>query len=319
MAGKRAVLIAGPTASGKSTLALAMAERLGGVIVNADSMQVYGELRVLTARPTPDEEARVPHRLYGHVPASVRYSVAHWLADVTAALDEAAAEDRTPVIVGGTGLYLSALVRGIADVPPIACEVKAEVKALAKQPAPVLHAELARRDPVMAARLRPSDPQRILRALEVVTSTGRSLADFQKETLPPLLAPGEYDGTVLAPDRAWLHERIRQRFERMAVEGLEEARALDAQRLDPSLPALKAIGVPEMIAAARGEVAVSAAVERAVVATRKYAKRQETWFRNQFPDWERMAMQGDREAGAADGSTLRGRTSPKPNGPMPAA
>jgi tRNA dimethylallyltransferase len=287
---RRALLIAGPTASGKSAFALELAGRLGGTVINADSMQVYRELSILTARPTAEEMAAVPHRLYGHVTAAEVYSVARWLSDVREAMAEEAEKGRVPILVGGTGLYLSALTRGLADVPPIACEVKAEMKALAEtRSVGDLHAELTRRDPVMAARLRPTDPQRILRALEVVTSTGRSLAAFHAEPLPPALSPGSYDGFVIAPDRAWLHARIRRRFERMAEEGgLEEAARFAALNLDPSLPAMKAIGVPELSAAARGEITVEEAIERAVIATRKYAKRQETWFRNQLPDWERV-------------------------------
>jgi tRNA dimethylallyltransferase len=287
---RRPILIAGPTASGKSALAMDVARRIGGVVVNADSMQVYRELRILTARPDRADEAEVPHALYGHVPAAEGYTVARWLADVAAVLADAAAAGRTPVIVGGTGLYFTALTEGLSDVPPIPAEVRTAWRdRAASEPASALHAELARRDPAMAARLSPADAQRVVRALEVLDATGRSLSSWQAERRAPLMPPAEAETLVIAPDRAVLHERIAERFRRMVVGGgLDEARAVAELGLDPSLPAMKAIGVPEMIAAATGARPLDAAVEAAIAATRRYAKRQETWFRNQFPNWTRI-------------------------------
>lgn len=288
----RAVVIAGPTASGKSALAVAVATRLGGVVVNADSMQVYAELSVLTARPTADEMGGVPHRLYGHVPAAERYTVARFLADMAGALAAARAAGQVPVIVGGTGMYLTALTEGLSAVPPVPEDVAADWRRRADGMAAAdLHALLAAVDPVMAGRLRPTDPQRVLRALMVREATGRSLADWQAEREPPLLAADGVWRLVLAPERALLHRRIAARFRAMAAEGgLEEARAFAALGLDAGLPAMKAIGVPEMMAAATGEIAVEDAVEAAIVATRRYARRQETWFRNQFATWTRLPV-----------------------------
>lgn len=283
---RRAVLIAGPTASGKSALALAIAERCGGVVINADSMQVYRELRILTARPTAEDEARAPHRLYGHVASGDGYTVARYLDDLERALLETGG--RPAVVVGGTGLYFNAMTLGLSGVPPVDERVRGFWRERAKtMSAGALHKELAVVDPVLHGRLHPHDTQRILRALEVADSTGRPLSDWQEKRSPPLLAGGVR--IVIAPDRAWLHDRIDERFRGMAAEGgLDEARAFAALQLDPGLPAMKAIGVPEMMAAARGDMPLAEAVEAAVTATRQYAKRQETWFRNQMADWRRV-------------------------------
>jgi tRNA dimethylallyltransferase len=286
-----AVVITGPTASGKSALALALAERTGGWIVNADSMQVYRELRVLTARPGVEDEARVPHRLYGDRPAAVAHAVADWLRDVDAVLLEAEAAARPVVLVGGTGLYHTALTAGLSSIPPVPDEIRARWRAEADRVGAVdLHGRLALRDPVMAERLRPGDTQRIVRALEVLDATGCSLASFQGAREPPVLAPERIVARlVVAPGRADLHRRIDARFRAMVeAGGLEEADRLAGLGLDPSLPAMKAIGVPEMIAAARGAMPLEVAIEAATAATRRYAKRQETWFRNQMPDWTRV-------------------------------
>nr|WP_181707405.1 tRNA (adenosine(37)-N6)-dimethylallyltransferase MiaA [Chthonobacter rhizosphaerae] len=291
----RAVVIAGPTASGKSALAVEIARALGGTVVNADSMQVYADLSILTARPTAEDMERVPHRLYGHVPARERYTVARWLGDMATVLAELRDEGRTPVIVGGAGLYLTALTQGFSAVPPVPPAVEAAWRERAGSlTAPDLHGLLADVDPVMAERLRPSDPQRILRALIVRDATGRSLADWQAERDPPVLAPDRVARLVLAPDRSLLHRRIADRFRAMAANGgLDEARALAALDLDPALPAMKAIGVPEMMAAALGKRPVDEAVEAAIVATRRYARRQETWFRNQFAHWRTVPVGED--------------------------
>jgi len=270
-------------------------------VVNADAMQVYAELSILTARPTPAEAATVPHRLYGHVPAREAYSVARWLADVAPVLAEAAAAGRVPIVVGGTGLYFEALTRGLAPVPEIPEAVREGLRREAVQLGPVgLHARLARRDPAMAARLRDSDPQRILRALEVIEATGRSLDDWQRTVSTPLLDPAEAVRVVLAPDRAWLHARIEERVGRMIEAGaLDEAAAFARLDLDPALPASRAIGVQAFAAAARGDIAPNQALGRAVVDTRRYARRQETWFRNRMADWWRFDPRNIREAAAA--------------------
>ena len=297
----RAILIAGPTASGKSALALAIAARTGGLVINADAMQVYRELKVLTARPSSEEEARAEHRLYGHVAGAQAYSVARWLADLAPVLVEAAESGRPAIIVGGTGLYFEALTRGLAMVPEIPDVVREKIRQQAACLGPVgLHARLAARDPASAARLRDSDPQRLMRALEVFEATGRSLTEWQAEPPPPPLLPDPVVRIVIAPDRAWLHERIAERFAAMmAAGGVEEAADFAALGLDPTLPAMRAIGVAPLARAARGEVALEEAVRRAVVDTRRYAKRQETWFRNRMGDWGRIEPRNIAEAAAS--------------------
>jgi tRNA dimethylallyltransferase len=283
----KAVLLAGPTASGKSALALALAARVGGVIINADSMQVYRDLRIITARPSPEEEARVAHRLYGHVDAAETYSVGRWLTDARAALAEAAATDSPAIVVGGTGLYFKLLTEGLAAVPPIPEEIRARVRArLAAEGAPALYDELASRDPVAAVRLQPSDRTRIVRALEVLETTGRPLVEWQQGNTPPIVDPTNCGKVFLACDRAELRRRIDARFETMLRGGaLDEIRALAARNLDPLLPAMKAHGVPWLIRHLRGEIDLEEAAEQAKADTRRYAKRQFTWFRNQLRDW----------------------------------
>ena len=284
----RAVLIAGPTASGKSALAIKLAEAAGGVVINADSMQVYAELRVLTARPSPDDEARVPHRLYGHVASADGYTVARYLDDFAAAI--AASGDRPLVIVGGTGLYFNALTDGLSDVPPVKDEVRAFWRERARHvSAHELHRELQVCDPVLYGRLHPNDTQRILRALEVHDSSGRPLSAWQAKRSRPLLTGFRLERVVVAPERPLLHQRIAERFEAMvAAGGLEEAAAFARLGLADDLPAMKAIGVPELMAAAAGRLTLDEAITAAVAASRQYAKRQETWFRNQMPDWRRV-------------------------------
>jgi tRNA dimethylallyltransferase len=288
MQSNKAVLIAGPTASGKSALALALAERFGGTVINTDSMQVYRSLRIITARPTPGEEARVPHRLYGHVDAAVNFSAGAWLADAGKALAEARAQNRFPIFIGGSGLYFKALTRGLSAVPPIPSEIREDVRArLDCDGVEALHAELARRDPVSAERLKPRDRTRIARALEVVEATGRTLPDWHREGLPPLLPPGAFNALFLAPDRDALYARIDARFEAMLEAGaLEEVAKLAARGLDPLLPAMKAHGVPALIRHLKGELTLQEAAEIGRADTRHYAKRQFTWFRHQLPEFE---------------------------------
>ena len=282
-----AILIAGPTASGKSALALRLAEKLGGTIVNADSMQVYRDLRIITARPSPAEEARVPHRLYGHVDAAENYSVGRWCRDVAEALAETVAQGRVPILVGGTGLYFKALTRGLAAVPPIPAEIRAQVRGrLQSEGVAPLYSELAKRDPVTAQRLMPNDRSRISRALEVVLATGRSLSDWHRDGQPALIGPERAAKVFITCERRQLVARIETRFAAMLKAGaLEEVGVLAARRLDPMLPAMKAHGVPWLIRHLDGEISLDEAAAGAVMDTRRYAKRQVTWFRNQMKDW----------------------------------
>jgi len=282
------VLIAGPTASGKSALAADLAERIGGTVINTDSMQVYADLLVLTARPTPEDEARVPHRLYGHIDAAVNFSAGSFVTDAAAMLTEARAQGRVPIFVGGSGLYFKALTHGLSAVPPIPAEVREAVRArLERDGVEALHAELALRDPASAARLKPRDRNRIARALEVVEATGRALTDWHREGQPPLLPPGEFHALFLAPEREALYARIDARFDVMLRSGaLEEVARLAARQLDPLLPAMKAHGVPPLMKHLRGEIALEEAAEIGRADTRHYAKRQFTWFRHQLPEFE---------------------------------
>ena len=281
-----AVLIAGPTASGKSAHALALAERIGGMVINADSMQVYREAPILTAQPDRDAQARAPHRLYGHVPAREAYSVGRYEADARRALAEARAGKKIPIFVGGTGLYFSALTEGLAQIPsvPAAMREKAR-KLLAEIGVGELHKRLMTVDPETAAALRPSDPQRVLRAYEVFEATGRPLSHWQRETpATPVLEGQRLARFVLDPPRPWLRERIAQRFEAMLdCGGLEEA--LSLADLDPALPAAKLLGLRPLIAHARDELGRPAAISEAVTATRQFAKRQMTWFRHRMADY----------------------------------
>ena len=297
MQSNRAVLIAGPTASGKSALALALAERFGGTVINTDSMQVYRDLRVITARPTPEEEARVPHRLYGHVDAGVNFSAGAWVADAAKVLEEARAQNRLPIFIGGSGLYFKALTRGLSAVPPIPTEIREDVRArLDRRGVEALHAELARRDPASAERLKPRDRTRIARALEVVEATGRSLTDWHRDGLPPLLPQGAFSALFLAPDRDALYARIDARFEAMLEAGaLAEVAKLAARGLDPLLPAMKAHGVPALIHHIRGDIPLDAAATIGRADTRHYAKRQFTWFRHQLPEFEWVKPEAARE------------------------
>ncbi|WP_276199185.1 tRNA (adenosine(37)-N6)-dimethylallyltransferase MiaA [Chelatococcus sp. XZ-Ab1] len=294
----RAVLIAGPTASGKSALALALAQEHGGIVVNADSMQVYGDLRTITARPSAAEEAMVPHRLYGHVDGAVNYSVGRYLADAATVLAEAEAKGRLPIFVGGTGLYFKALCEGLSEIPPVPDEVRAAVRAAADgRGTPLLYADLAARDPITAARLNPTDRLRILRAMEVFAATGQPIASFHGRRSRPLLAGWRLHKCFLAPERAALFARIDSRFAAMMAAGaLEEVRALAARGLDPALPVMRAHGVPWLIRHIRGEIDLAEAIEKAQADTRHYAKRQFTWVRHQLPDFSWLAPEAAHEA-----------------------
>jgi tRNA dimethylallyltransferase len=286
-----AILIAGPTASGKSRLALELAERHGGTIVNADSMQVYSILDVLTARPRPEELRRAPHALYGHVHPSTAYSTGAWLRDVMALVDGDALAAGPPIFVGGTGLYFRALVEGISEMPDIPQSVRERWRyELADKGAVKLHGILMREDSEAAMMLRPTDGQRIVRALEVLQASGRSILKWQAEKGKPLIDRDSAKFLVIDPDRAELITRIDARFDRMIGNGaLEEVKALTALNLDPKLPAMKAIGVRELQAAIAGEMTFDEAIVHAKIATRQYAKRQATWFRHQLgPHWLRL-------------------------------
>lgn len=285
------MLIAGPTASGKSALALALAERFGGIVLNADSMQVYGDLRVLTARPMPEDLARAPHGLYGHVDGDSDYSVGRWVGDATAAIARAREAGQLPILVGGTGLYFRALTHGLADIPAIPEEVRAAVRGAAEAlDNAALHARLAARDPVAAARLQVNDRQRVQRALEVEAATGRPLSDWQRDAQPPALDPSACVRLVLEVDRALLRQRIDARFEAMMVDGaLEEVRRLAARRLRPDRTILKAHGAPALTRHLAGEIPLAEAIAEGQADTRRYAKRQDTFFRQQMPDWPRAS------------------------------
>lgn len=284
----KAVLIAGPTASGKSALALELALAAGGVVINADSMQVYRDLRIITARPTLGDEAQVPHRLYGHVDAAVNFSAGAWVGDAAKALEAAKAEGRLPIFIGGTGLYFKALTAGLSVVPPIPLEVREDVRArLERNGVEALHDELAASDPRAAERLNRRDRTRIARALEVVEATGRSLLDWHHEGQPPLLPKDSFRAVFLAPERDELYARIDARFDAILGAGaLEEAVRLAARNLDPLLPAMKAHGVPALIRHLRGELSLEQAATIGRADTRHYAKRQFTWFRHQLPEFE---------------------------------
>ena len=290
MPNHRAILIAGPTACGKSAAALALGERLGGVIINADSMQVYSDFRVLSARPRDEDEARVPHALYGFVPAANAYSVGQWLEDVKAAVDDAKRQARIPIITGGTGLYFKALLEGLSPVPDIPGDVRKHWRDMAREKgAEELHGLLAERDPLMAARLRPSDPQRVIRALEVFDATGRSLALWHAEPGEPLLSEEQAACVFIEPPREMLYERIDNRFDAMLEEGaLEEVKLLGAQKLDPGLPAMRALGVKPLMAMLKGDIEREEAIARAKTETRRYAKRQLTWAKSNMIAWNRI-------------------------------
>ena len=279
------VLIAGPTASGKSALALEIAEKQGGVIVNADAIQVYDNWRILTARPSAEDESRAPHALYGHVARDADYSVGHWLREVAPLLQG----HQRPIITGGTGLYFTALTRGLAEIPPTPAAIRDEADA--RVAADGFESLLAELDTETASRIDRLNPMRVQRAWEVLRATGRPLAQWQDDTPPPLLPEADTTAILFDVERDWLNARIARRFQMMLDEGaLDEARA-NLDDWDPARLSSKAIGAPELIAVLRGELTLDDATERATIATRQFAKRQRTWFRSKMADWAKFRPQ----------------------------
>ena len=293
MRGKKpptAILIAGPTASGKSAFALDVAKLHDGVIINTDSMQVYQQLQIITARPSAADLTRTPHYLYGHRDAAKPYSVAKWMEEATEILQQVKQQAKLPIFVGGTGLYFKALCEGLTPVPELKTEVREYWRSFAIENGDELYAKLQAVDLLAADKLRASDHQRLIRALEVFHSTGKSIVEWQnKDKGTPLLTGEGIEKILLMPERFELHDRINTRFDKMLEMGaLREVEAMLQLAIDPSLPAMKAIGVPQFSAHMRGEISLAQAIEKAKAATRQYAKRQSTWFNNQFGDeWER--------------------------------
>jgi tRNA dimethylallyltransferase len=288
--GQDAILITGPTASGKSALAVALAKRHNGVVINADSMQVYDTLHVLTARPFAVDMQGVAHHLYGHVAASQHYSTGEWFRDAVTVLEAVRSEGRIPVFVGGTGLYFKALTGGLSDMPAVPATIRDDVRArLLADGAEALYAILSEKDPETAATLRPGDGQRIARALEIFEATGQSIRVFQARQGPVAIDPDRAMKIVVLPERALLRQRIDRRFAGMLESGaVEEVRALLSLDLKPEMPAMKAIGVPQIAALLSGTMSKAEVIETSSAATRQYAKRQMTWFRNQLDDsWMR--------------------------------
>jgi len=291
------IIIGGPTGSGKSALAINLAERIGGAVVNADSMQQYRDLRVITARPTLADHRRAPHYLYGHLPAERPGSVGQWLRLATRVIDEIRSQERVPIVVGGTGLYLKALLKGIAAVPDVPSEIRlAATERFDELGVPGFHQDLARRDPDQAALLEPGDRQRLIRAAEVLEATGKSLLYWRAQPRERTALPEPIVGMSLMPPRPALHRRIEHRLQTMIDAGaLDELEVLRAQQLDPELPLMKAVAVPELMAYLEGRLDLTTAINRAAAKTRQYAKRQMTWLRHQLPELEPVHKFGDGE------------------------
>jgi tRNA dimethylallyltransferase len=285
---KPVALIAGPTASGKTALALALAKRIDSVIINADSAQVYADLPILSAAPSADELAQAPHRLFGYLDGAGGCSAAQWAADAKAECNAAWAAGRLPVLVGGTGLYLNTLLFGIAPIPEIDAKIRGEVRAMDVASS---HAALRALDPIMAEKLAPTDTTRVARALEVVRATGRSISAWREERVGGIGGEITLSPLLLLPPRDWLYARCDARFAAMVAAGaLEEVRALLAHNLPPETPVMRAIGVPELAAHLGDEILLDEAITLAAQSTRRYAKRQFTWFRGQSPaEWPRHA------------------------------
>jgi tRNA dimethylallyltransferase len=285
------IVIAGPTAAGKSALALRLAQALGGVVINADSMQVYRDLRILTARPSEADEEAVPHRLYGYVDAGRRYSAIRWRADAVEAIEAVYASGKVPIVAGGTGFYIEALTQGLSPMPDVPEDVLLALAARAEADGlEQVYQAVQACDPALAERVGPTDRQRLVRALAVYEATGKPLSAWQM--LPPEPPPFGSVGFWLNPPREWLYARCNARLAAMVGEGaLEEVAALVDRGLEPSLPAMKALGVAELAAAARGDIAAEEALAAAQQATRRFAKRQLTWFRNRFDRFNRIDSQ----------------------------
>lgn len=290
---RRTILIAGPTASGKSALAIALAERLGGVVINSDSMQVYRELRILTARPSEDDEARVPHRLYGHVAAAEAYSAGRFVAEAAAAIAAVHGAGLVPVVVGGTGLYFKALLEGLSPIPAVPDDIRAHWRQQEQdRGVGALWSALERDDPEMAARLSPNDSQRIVRALEVLHATRRSLAEWQRTPGVPVVRVDDSVRLVVMPDTETLNARIDARLDAMMSDGaMEEVARLLALGLDPALPAMRALGVRPLAAMLGGRVPRETAVEQTKLETRQFTKRQRTWLRGHMMSWNWLSAQ----------------------------
>lgn len=281
---KPVLVIAGPTASGKSGLALRVAEDLNGVVINADSMQVYSDLRVLTARPSADDEGRAPHKLYGTLDGAEACTAAAWAARAAEEITNARNNNQVPIVVGGTGLYIKALIEGLSDIPEVPLEVRQTARRLRlEQGNEALYDSLKEKDPEGAARLKPKDRQRVLRAWEVLEATGTPLHVWQEKSQPKPLVDGTFHTILFQPEREALYAACNGRFDRMLEAGaLDEVEALVARNLDPALPVMKALGVPDLAAFLKGDVSREEAVTKAQQRTRNYAKRQTTWFRGQF-------------------------------------
>lgn len=282
------ILIAGPTASGKTSASIKLAKANNAVIINTDSMQVYEDLRIVSARPSDEEIAQAPHYLFGHRNGAEAYSVAQWLDDVRPLMNAFLAEKRTMIFVGGTGQYFNAMLEGMSPIPDVDEAIRQKIRAMEDVPSEELHKML---DEKAAKELRPSDTQRIKRALEVFQSTGKSIVDWQAQKGEPLISDtASVKKLLVMPSRADIHDRINRRFDMMVEEGaLQEIKALMEKKLDPTLPVMKAIGVPQLSAHLAGEMALSDAIEKSKAATRQYAKRQSTWFNNSFGEgWEKF-------------------------------
>lgn len=285
------MLIAGPTASGKSALAMRVASALNGVVVNTDSMQVYSDLHILTARPSKEEEARIEHQLYGHVDGGDTYSVGRWLEDLEGLSKVLRENERPPVFVGGTGLYFKALTEGLSPIPPIDAAIRRKWRAFDPEK---LHEALAAQDPEAASTLLPSDTQRLCRALEVFESTGQSILFWQSKAGKPLVSSANTLRVFLDPDRDSLYRRINTRFDEMMAKGaLDEVETLRQRGLSPECPVMRAHGVPHLIAYLNQALDLESALERSKADVRHYAKRQKTWFRNQMDGWHAIDPQDE--------------------------
>lgn len=284
-----AILIHGPTASGKSALSIALAKRFDGEVINADSMQVYSDLQVISARPSDEDMADIPHHLFGHIDAADRYSTGRWLSDVGPVIQDVQRRGKVPIVIGGTGLYHLCLVEGLSEIPPVPDEIRADVTEISRQGVAALYEALKKVDPEIADQLGAGDRQRLARALEVYLTTGRSIRSFQTARSRPPLSDGEWLGIALTPPRARLYRRIDRRFEGMLMEGaMEEVRALKDKSLSDELPIMRAHGVPWLMAYLDKSLSAEKAAENAKRDTRRYAKRQFTWIGRQFPFWPRI-------------------------------